>query len=414
MNNVDEKLVERIVSRIEQLNTDILKKIGKTIGEIKNLTPTQAHQLEKILKYGQNYNDIVKQLSKVSNVNVDEINQIFNAYAKQDYDFAKDFYDYKGLTYKSYKEFSLLNQQVKALSRMAVNDYLQLSKTKALGFTITDLDGKVKFKQLKEAYQYAIDQAVLSISQGKDTFDSQMFNILKGYGSGLKVMDYDNGRARRLDSVVRMHLSDSLRDLHNATQEIIGQDFGSDGVEITVHEYPAPDHEDLQGKQFSINQYDKNGKLIKKGEYEKLQENKPAKDYTGRLYSHDHRPISAYNCYHTKFNIVLGVSKPQYTDEQLNQIKERNQKGFELDGKHYTMYEGEQLLRNIELNLRKNKDIQILGREAKNEMLVNDAQYKITQLTNKYRKILKASGLRSKLERARVPNYHRVNVKNMK
>ena len=398
MNNVDEKLVERLISRIEQLNTDILKKIGKTIGEIKNLTPTQAHQLEKILKYGQNYNDIVKELSKVSNVNVDEINQIFNAYAKQDYDFAKDFYDYKGIVYKSYKDFELLNQQVKALSKMAINDYLQISKTKALGFTITDLDGKVKFKQLKEAYQYAIDQAVLSISQGKDTFDSQMFNILKGYGSGLKVMDYDNGRARRLDSIIRMHLSDSLRNLHNATQEIIGQDFGSDGVEITVHEYPAPDHEDLQGKQFSFKEFDK------------LQDNLPAKDYKGREYAHEHRPISQLNCYHTTFAIVLGVSKPQYTDEQLQQIKERNEKGFDFEGKHYTMYEGTQLQRRIETEIRKQKDTQILAKEADNKQLIGDSQYKITQLTSKYKQLSNASGLSMKQDRLRVSGYKRTKV----
>ena len=90
-----------------------------------------------------------------------------------------------------------------------------------------------------------------------------------------------------------------------------------------------------------------------------------------------------------------------------------NEKGFELDGKHYSLYGGEQLLRKVELELRKSKDIQILARSSNNAELVGEMQSRITQLTSKYRDILKASGLKSKLERAKVSGYRRVNVVKM-
>lgn len=405
-NKIDEKLVERLVGRIEELNTNILKKIGKTIKEIKNLTPTQAHQLQTILKYGNNYKDIVNKIAKTTNLNIDEIDNIFSAYAKQDYAFAKDFYDYKGLTYKSYKDFELLNRQVNALSRITKQGCLEIAKTKALGYTITDLNGNVKFKQLKDAYQYAIDQAILSVSQGKDTFDNQMYGILRDLGGGLKTIDYESGRTRRLDSALRMNIQDGLRDLHNETQKVIGEDFGADGVEITVHESPAPDHADLQGRQFSTVKPNKN----KLSEFEKLQNNEPATDYKGVTYTHEHRPISQYNCYHTTFAILLGVNNPQYSDEQLKQIKTRNEKGFEFEGKHYTMYEGTQLQRRIETEIRKQKDTQILARESDNKQLIGDSQYKITQLTGKYKELSKASGLSMKQDRLRVSGYKRVKV----
>lgn len=398
MNNLDEKLVERLVGRIEELNTNILKKIGKTIKEIKKITPTQAHQLEKILKYGNNYKDIVNKIAKTTNLNIDEIDNIFNAYAKQDYAFAKDFYDYKGITYKSYKDFELLNRQVQSLARITQQGCLEIVKTNALGYTITDLNGNVRFKQLKDAYQYAIDQAILSISQGKDTFDNQMYGILKDLGGGLKTIDYDSGRTRRLDSALRMNLMGGLRDLHNETQRIIGEDFGANGVEITVHEAPAPDHADLQGKQFSY------------VEYEKLQNNMSAKDYKGHIYTHDHRPISQFNCYHTTFAILLGVNKPQYTNEQLKQIKQRNEKGFDFEGKHYTMYEGTQLQRRLETEIRKQKDTQILAKESDNNLLINSTQQKITQLSNKYKQLSNASGLSMKQDRLRVSGYKRMKV----
>ena len=53
----------------------------------------------------------------------------------------------------------------------------------------------------------------------------------------------------------------------------------------------------------------------------------------------DKRHIGEYNCYHKIFSIVLGVSKPEYTDKQLNDIRESNLSGFDFEGKHYTMYE---------------------------------------------------------------------------
>lgn len=48
---VEEKLAEHLVNRIEETNTFILKKIGENIKYISTLTPTQAYQLGKILKY---------------------------------------------------------------------------------------------------------------------------------------------------------------------------------------------------------------------------------------------------------------------------------------------------------------------------------------------------------------------------
>ena len=48
---VEEKLAERLVSRITDTNTFILNKIGESIKVISTLTPSQAYQLGQILKY---------------------------------------------------------------------------------------------------------------------------------------------------------------------------------------------------------------------------------------------------------------------------------------------------------------------------------------------------------------------------
>ncbi len=412
-------IVERLIRRTEQANTYFLMKMGNVIKQIKNLTPSQAEQLIQILKYNGNYEEIIKEIAKYTNLNIEDIDKIFSEYAKKDMQFSKQFYDYRNIPFV---ENEAMKMQRLALTEIVKNEMYNFSRSNVLGYTIREPLangnlGDIQFYGLRDTYNRVLDEALLNVSQGKESFDSAMSKIMEDIGgSGLKTLNYQSGRAIRLDSAVRMHLRGRLRELHNENQKIIGEEIGTDGVEISVHENPAIDHEEVQGRQFSTVRPSPN----ELSEWEKLQAGEEAKDYKGDSYNLDHdgkngyRPISEMNCYHYAFSIVLGVSEPEYTDKQLQQIIDKNNKGFEFDGKHYSMYEGTQLLRKIELELRKSKDIQIFARTSNSIELIEKMQSRITQLTSKYRDILKVSGLKSKLARAKVSGYRRVNVAKIK
>ena len=213
--------------------------------------------------------------------------------------------------------------------------------------------------------------------------------------SGIKTIDYESGRSRRLDSAIRMNVLDGMRNLTNELQKQFGKEFDANGIEISAHKNPAPDHARIQGHQFSNK------------EYEKMQESKDFKDYEGQSYKAIDRHISEYNCYHYIFSIVLGVSKPQYSKEQLKQIQEENEQGFELDGKHYTNYEGTQLQRALESKIREQKDIHILAKASDNQEAILESQMNITKLTNKYKQLNKISNLPMKKQRLTVSGYRR-------
>ena len=400
-----DKLVERLVNRIEEANTYTLQKIGESIKKIGALSPSKAQQLAQILKYGGNYDKIVERLAKITELNVKDIYEIFEEVAKSDYAFAKQFYDYKNVKYIPYEKNITLQNHVRALANLTANQYVNFSNT--LAFT-KQVNGKVVYTELAKTYQDTIDKAILSVAQGKSTFDEQMYSTIKELASsGLKTVDYASGRSVRLDSSVRQHMKGALRNLHNETQAIFGKEFGSDGVEISVHLNPAPDHAEVQGRQFS------------KEEFKKFQNDQDAVDYTGKLFTSEHdgydrRSISEYNCYHYTFDIVLGVSKPEYSVEELQKINEDNNKGFELDGVHYTNYEGTQLQRKLETEIRKQKDIQIIAKASGNKELIAHSQEKIRQLTSKYRQLSDVSGLPTKMERMRVSGYKRTSVAKMK
>lgn len=99
-----------------------------------------------------------------------------------------------------------------------------------------------------------------------------------------------------------------------------------------------------------------------------------------------------------------------YTKQELENIKKRNKEGFEYEGKHYTLYEGTQLQRKIELESRKQKDIQIIAKASGDMELVHDTQKKLSDLAKEYKELSEVSGLRTKIERLQVEGYKRERV----
>lgn len=405
---VIEQLTEEIIRRIERVNTFTLKKIGEVLAEIGDIPPSRAYDLAMILKYGGDYDKIVKELAKITNLNEKEILEIFEKVAKKNLAFAQQFYEYRGIDYIPYEKNIALQEQVKAIAKITQDTYRNMSNT--LGF-VRIKNGKKIFTPLAQTYQEVIDDSVTALIQGKEAFNSALRKSVRELSaSGIKTIEWENGYHRRLDSSVRMNLRGALRDFSMTLQQQFGEEFGADGVEISVHENPAPDHAEVQGHQFSINKYDDNGNLIEQGEFEKLQENGVAKDYKDKVIdihrrlkngntTEDYRPIGQLNCYHYIFNVVLGVSKPLYTDSKLKEINDKNEKGFKLDGKHYTNYQGLQLQRKLETAIRKQKDRQIMAKASKDEEDELLATQKLTYLTNKYFELCKKSGLPTKVDR---------------
>ena len=387
---VIEQLTEEIVRRIERVNTFTLKKIGEVLAEIGDMPPARAYELAMILKYGGDYDKIVKELAKMTNLNEKEILDIFEKVAKKNLAFAQQFYEYRGMKYIPYEKNIALQEQVRAIAKITQDTYRNMSNS--LGFVRTK-NGKKVFTLLAQAYQEAIDDGVTALIQGKDSFNSVLNKTVRELsGSGIKTIEWDTGYHRRLDSSVRMNLRGALRDFSMTLQQQFGEEFGADGVEISVHENPAPDHAEVQGHQFSNEEFDK------------FQNNQDSHDYNGRLYTaeyhgHDRRSIGQLNCYHYIFNIVLGISKPQYTEKKLKEINDKNNKGFMLDGKHYTNYEGLQMQRKLETAIRRQKDRQIMAKASNDEETEQLATQKLTYLTNKYFELSQKSGLPTKVNR---------------
>ena len=165
------------------------------------------------------------------------------------------------------------------------------------------------------------------------------------------------------------------------------KETGADGIEVSHHKNPAPDHADtIDGKQFS------------KEEFERVNESLD-------------RHVGELNCYHFIYPIVLGISEPVFSKEELEADKKTNEKGFDFEGKHYTNYEGTQLQRQLETKIRQYKDRQIGAKSINDADEINKCQEKIRQLSQKYKELSDVSGLPTKVDRLRVEGYKKTKVK---
>lgn len=373
--------------------------MGEVIKKIGELRPSDVHKLQQLYNYGADVDNIVRKLSKASEKNIEEIYEIFDIVAKENYSYAEPFYKAKGKKYIPYEENESLQKYVKSMAKQTVGEYVNLTQHTAFavfdkGDNIAPLfeanNGKVA-TSISDTYTKVVDYAVTKAQIGATDYNSAMRSALKALAdSGIRTVDYATGYSRRLDSAVRQNILWGIKECNQNTADMIGEEFGADGYEISYHSHPRPSHEDMGGKTFAI------GK---------------ARTVNGIYYpSFDEKAeplLKEYGCLHFKFSVLLGVSESAYTNEQLEQLKADDKKTFEFEGKQYTKYDASQMMSTIESRVKKLKDRANIATSAGDEDLRQEVQYKINIFTNKYAQLSKASGLPTKMEKMRVAGFKR-------
>lgn len=434
---INEELQEKLLSvfdkRFQDYNTKVLEELGNVIKQFKDLTPSQAYSLAQQLKYNNTVKDLLNELSKISGLSVKDLKAILEKVAKENIGFADVYYRSRGLETPIYEQNKVLQRLVNSVYNITGEEFKNIAKS--TGFRLLDKNGNPLLLDINQTYNEVIDRCVVAISQGKETYQQAMRSTLKQLSdSGVRRIDYANNYSRRIDSSVRMNVLDAVREVSNQSQMLFGEEFGYNAVEVSHHSNSAPDHSnndiengkfDIDGHQFVkldiLKEQIKNGieKEITLKDIDEVNHRVKCKDkwYYDFDYINNNlnRPVSTMSCYHYIFSVVLGVSRPQFTDKQLEEDKKKNNDGFEFEGKHYTFYEGEQLLNRIALEIRKSKDTQIMAKSSGDNDLILSSQTNITQLTTKYRQVVKISGLPNKLAtKGWVPGYKRTSVKNLK
>lgn len=367
-----DSLPDVIVENLQKQNDYILRVICERIKQIGEINPADQSKLKSALEYaGADLAKIEAYIKKTTGINQKELTQIFEKAAAENVDFANTYYKYRGMEpLEKYADNSQLQEIVEAIEKETQKEYTNISKT--TGFKIGG-----KFKTIRAQYLSAIDQAILAVTTGATDYYTAMRGVVRDMAqSGIRTVDFASGYTRRMDSQARMNILDAVRQLNMRMQEKAGEEFGADGYEISAHSNCAPDHIDIQGKQYT------------KEEYEKL---------NNRLT----RAIGEKNCKHFATPIIMGVSKPVYTSKELKRIKKESESVVEYKGNKYTKYQATQVQRRFETAIRQAKSERDAYKASGDKILEAAARKRAAAKMAEYKKFSEAVGLRTYINKAR-------------
>lgn len=367
-----------VSARFDAINTHYIKLMAKQIKEIGKLSPSNLFRLQQMSKMQQNIDSIEYMLAQETGKTLDELDKVLELSGLSVYKDAYELYVAHNRIQVPFKQNQNMMNYIRSVQSLTHNTFMNMSNTTVIF----------------EPYRNLVDVAIDAVTNGIDSYnniihkqltDSTLQSNLRYTDEGLKVT-YASGRTRRLDSAVRMNVLEGVRQVNNGIREKAGEEFGADGVEVSAHALCARDHIDIQGKQFTKKEFELRNEELR-------------------------RHISTCNCKHYTFPIILGVSKPTYTDEELKQYKANSGKPVNINGKEMTKYQATQAQRNMETAIRKQKDKYIFADTMGDTEMAEKIKNNINQLQSQYNSISQQAGLSPKMDRTYVPGYTGKQVK---
>ena len=344
-------LIEIFQARMQKVADEYLKRMGQQVREIGEIIPSDQTPIVQMKKLDANIAYIQREIAYAADASIEDVARIFEAIAQENARFAEAYFG-EGVSTET------LMQSVRAQLEVTAGELANLSRTTVVSSTYRDV----------------IDRGIQAAHAGVEDYRSAMRRALReASADGLRVK-YASGLTRRLDSAVRMNVLDGIHALNQANMDAIGSAFGADGVELSAHPMCAEDHLPYQGKQYS------------NAAFAELQDSLP-------------RPIGMWNCRHIAYPILLGISPPAHSAQELEEYRRGSTEQIEIDGATHSRYEWTQVQRAIETAVRYKQDEITLAKAAGDDVLVRDARRKIRELDSYYSKISEAAGTPKRRER---------------
>lgn len=361
----------KIVDLYNRLNIEITAEIIERIANMEEITATTEDKMKILIQTNGDkiFNEILEKTSMLSAERKNMLKQLFERMAKEDVQGYKELFEYKEIP------FTLSESQLKIL-----NEGLRLTNNTLNNFTNT-----IAF-QSQQTYVDAIDRAYMQVVSGAFDYATSINTIVQELADkGITLKD-KLGRNVQLEVAVRRNIMSGIQFTANNINRDIEKQLGCDGYEVTAHVGARPSHAEEQGKQFALNIED-------------------AEKYKIGLWSDVEHLWNEYNCRHTYFGIILGVSEPIYSNKELKEYKKAKVK---LNGKEIPYYEATQRQRQLENIVRKKKRaVQILEKAGQD---TKEAKTKLAIAQKNLNEFCKNTGLQKDYSRIKVAKYNSTNI----
>lgn len=345
----------------------LLRDIAERIAKAGQLTATAQYETWKLQQLGVSQRDLRTYLKKALKVSTAKLKQLLTQSAEAGYNY--DLGTLPTVRAIPFEENEAVQQIVRAAIAQTQGTLENLTQT--LG--MVDPYGKVN--PLRDTYRKCMDYAFEQVSSGAVDYNTAIREATRNLAAkGVEYIDYESGVTTSLEAAVRRNIMGALGLMQEQISQYNHDQYGATGWEIDAHSNSAPDHEPIQGKQYTDAEYEVlNNSLV--------------------------RRIGTLNCGHSAHPIVYGASIPQYTPEELEEMRQKNEKGITFRGKHYTGYEATQRQRRLERAIRAQKRKILIDKATGDSEKLETDQIKLQLLQQDYKAFSKSAGLRTQHER---------------
>lgn len=341
----------------EEIEADIVRRIKKA-GEI---TETADWQLNRYIVLGHSTEDVEKIIREAVGDNDAEVQRLYEQVIEREYTISKDLYTAVGKEFVPYENNYELQQMTNALIQQSNDDLYNISKS--LGFKVDMGGGKTVFTPLSDIYNGYIDDAMVLMTSGAFDYNTLIRKVVGQLtASGLRSVDYASGWSNRADVAARRALLTGMSQLTGQISKNNAAILGTDFFEVDWHMGARPDHAVWQGKVYSS---DELVSVCGLGEG------------AGLL---------GWNCRHTYYPFIKGVSVRNYTDEWLEEQNAREAIKRPYRGKEYNTYEATQKQRQMETAMRAQREkVDLLKKGGADKDTITDARCKYQAMLDEYK-----------------------------
>lgn len=370
-----QNLPQELTDLYDQLSEFILRDIARRIAKGAKITDTAEYQLYRARSLGLSTDEIAAKIAEINGSSAAEINRLIREAAAQSDEFDRKMLGADKGAAIPLEENAQLQKLISAQIAETAGKCENLTNT--MGFADHDFLGRVYYLSMTDMYRQEMDSAHMKVATGATDYMTAIRQACnKLAASGVRTIDYESGRSDRIEVAARRALLTSVAHVTHRISEQNGEELGADGWEMSAHSGSRPSHAVYQGRQYTQEQYERIIKPL----------------------------ISEPNCRHDVFPIILGVSEPVYTEEELQNI---DQPPFTYEGRTYTAYEASQQMRKMERAMRKQKDRCIVADAAGDEDSFTAASIKLRRQKDIYEDFCKAADSYTQYERTYVAGYDR-------
>lgn len=337
---------------LDPITEFLIEDIAKRVKQAGQFTATASYDAWKLQELGMSQEEIKREIAKRLKISQAEAEELLTQTAETGYDF--DMSSFPTDKRIPLEENTSLQQILDATIKQVGEDLSNITRT--TGFV--GPDGVCR--ELTDAYRNACDFAFQKVSTGAQDYNSAIRDATRNLANkGIRSIDYKSGRHYSIEAAVRQNIMGGLGLMQEKISESNHDLLGCDGWEISAHAASAPDHEPIQGKQYTDEAYKRlNGRLL--------------------------RPIGTLNCGHAAFPIIMGVNEPQYTEEDLERMRRENEEGVTFEGRHYTMYQATQRQRKFERAIREQKRKILIDEALEDKDKLQTDQIRLVRLRQEY------------------------------